>query len=151
MKSIIYESIAIIALSILFPMCGFSQHHPGGGFPGGGFQGGGYGSGGTEVITGTPGLLAEAAGGLKMYPNPFQGLMNLEFATDPGGSTDLSVYDINNRKVRSLYVTDRGTGGIEFLIWDGCNDQGNRLADGIYTIKLIKGKTICCKKAILCQ
>ena len=145
MKAIITNSVITIALFI-----GFSKWGVGQTFPGGGYQGGGYGSGGVEIFTGIalPGGDAGSSQ-IKVYPNPFQVQMTIEFTADPGDFIELSVYDMNSRKVRSLWKLSRGMEGVQTLVWDGTNDQGVRLANGIYSIKLINGVNIFIKKVIL--
>ena len=72
------------------------------------------------------------------YPNPFNPSckVRLYVAPDASGSGDLelSVYDIQGRRVRNLY-TGRISGGWHELVWDGRDDAGRNQASGVYFMR----------------
>lgn len=67
-------------------------------------------------------------------PSPFTGSTSIGYAT-PGGITQLAVYDMSGRIVRTLTSGVIGSG--EYAIaWDGLDDSGNALGAGIYLVRL---------------
>jgi hypothetical protein len=66
------------------------------------------------------------------YPNPFNGLIKLQFKTTfKMSDVELSIFDLLGRRQRVLYSGDLDSGTNEFL-WDGRNDQRREVASGIY-------------------
>ncbi len=70
---------------------------------------------------------------VKAYPNPFNPKINLYFELYDNDVMEISVYDIQGKKVRSLYSgrMDRGTHSIT---WDGKEDAGRSVPSGLYFI-----------------
>jgi flagellar hook assembly protein FlgD len=65
------------------------------------------------------------------FPNPFS--TQVTFSVELTNGTDLyiDIFDLLGRKVKTLY----GTGlmpGIKYLSWDGKNDLGEKLSNGMY-------------------
>jgi len=48
---------------------------------------------------------------------------------------DLAVYDVRGRKVRSL-VSRPEAAGLREVRWDGRDDRGQRVASGVYFVRL---------------
>ena len=48
----------------------------------------------------------------------------------------LRIYDVAGRLVRTLLDEDRPAGYGQFVIWDGDDSAGHRLASGIYFYRL---------------
>jgi hypothetical protein len=70
--------------------------------------------------------------------NPFTGKASLEYSLDQGGATDLSIYDVQGRQVRSL-VQGTAPAGHHTIDWDGRDDAGTPVASGIYFARLRSG------------
>lgn len=69
-------------------------------------------------------------------PNPSRGATSLELAVPHGkGRASVSVYDLAGRRIRSL-VAGEGTAGRHVLTWDGRDAQGDRIAAGVYFVRL---------------
>jgi hypothetical protein len=80
-----------------------------------------------EVETDLPLVLSATA-----YPNPFTPMTTIRFAIpSPGGDVSVRVYNIAGRLVRDLGRDDLPPGIYE-LEWDGRNNQGERVATGVY-------------------
>ena len=82
------------------------------------------------------------------YPNPFKNLVKIEFETAPNNDIALEVYNLKGQKVRKLI------GGIHSnakttIIWDGTDSSGERLASGIYFIRLLQEKPVPLHKVVL--
>jgi len=60
----------------------------------------------------------------------------------------LAVFDVNGRLIRTL-VNERKTSGKHHAAWDGTNNQGDRIASGVYFLRLTAGNRAVTKKLIL--
>ena len=69
---------------------------------------------------------------LKTYPNPFSDQTTLEFFMASEAKVAVSVFDLQGRKVSSLF--DGLAAGKQRLRWNGTNDSGAKLASGLYFI-----------------
>jgi hypothetical protein len=67
------------------------------------------------------------------YPNPFIDKTTIRFALPEQDWVTIEIYDILGRKVRTL-IKDVGIsrGVHDWVTWDGTDDYGNLVADGIY-------------------
>jgi hypothetical protein len=65
------------------------------------------------------------------FPNPFNPSTTISWEQPAGGQVEISIYDINGRKVRTLLKkhTDAGSHSIA---WDGTDDFSHRLSTGVY-------------------
>ncbi len=70
--------------------------------------------------------------------NPFTGKAALEYSLAQGGPTDLAIYDVQGRQVRSL-VEGAVPAGRHTIDWDGRDDAGAPVASGIYFARLRSG------------
>jgi hypothetical protein len=68
-------------------------------------------------------------------PNPFGDRTAISFGLHASGSVALEVFDLSGRLVRTL---NQGSleKGYKHAIWDGRDNQGNRLAAGVYFLRM---------------
>jgi hypothetical protein len=72
-------------------------------------------------------------------PNPFSSPgTSLEFRLPATASVHLAVYDVAGKLVRTL-IDERTPAGPHAMFWDGRDNQGLRLATGVYFAKLTVG------------
>jgi photosystem II stability/assembly factor-like uncharacterized protein len=64
-------------------------------------------------------------------PNPFSASTTLAFRLSTATDVRLSVYDAAGRRVR-LLAAGRWAAGVHRVTWDGTDDRGARVANGIY-------------------
>ena len=69
----------------------------------------------------------------KLYPNPFNPTVNLNFVLYQNEVMEISVFNIQGKKVRSLY-SDWMNRGTHNIIWDGKEDAGQSVPSGLYFI-----------------
>jgi hypothetical protein len=81
-------------------------------------------------------------------PNPFNACATIQYTLEKGGATEIIVYDVNGRLVRTL-VSGYAPAGVHEVIWDGRNDSGNRVASGLYLYRLRTGDVVETRKMIL--
>jgi hypothetical protein len=70
------------------------------------------------------------------YPNPMTQCLNLQYEIERTGPVDLSVFDLQGRKVRTL-VHERLEPSSYGNFWNGRNDAGVQMKNGTYFIRLI--------------
>jgi len=82
------------------------------------------------------------------YPNPFNPATTIVFSLAKSTDIELTIHDVAGRQVRQLFS---GTldGGTYHLKFDGKNNDGRRLASGLYIYTLKSGTYKSSKKMIL--
>ncbi len=83
------------------------------------------------------------------YPNPFNPSTTISFDI-PGGpgdhrSTNLSIYDLRGRRIRTLVDRDLEAGRHQ-VVWDGRDEQGRSIAAGVYIYTLASGDQLFSRK-----
>ena len=81
-------------------------------------------------------------------PNPFSGSTTILFDLPQGVDLGLRVYDVSGRAVRTL-LDGRGKTGLNSVHWDGRDDDGNRIAAGVYFYRLTSGQFDATRKIII--
>ncbi len=83
------------------------------------------------------------------YPNPAYGSLKIRLAV-PGFAekTSVRIYDVRGRLVRELLNT-RLEPGYRDLVWDGKDENQNKVASGIYFIKASQGELESSRKIVL--
>ncbi len=71
-------------------------------------------------------------------PNPFNPSTSISFALTEPGAVDLSVHDLQGRRVATLHRGELGRGEHQ-INWDGRSAEGRVVASGIYLINLRQG------------
>jgi hypothetical protein len=56
-----------------------------------------------------------------------------------GHAVDLAVYDASGRRVRALIASERTDSSRGQTVWDGCDEHGQRVASGLYWVRLSSG------------
>lgn len=89
-------------------------------------------------VTGAPGSAGEGAGVARLEPprpNPARAGVTLGFRLPRAGRTMLAVADVQGRRVRTLLDGHLEAGG-HALAWDGRDDTGRHVAEGLYFARL---------------
>ncbi|KAA3612471.1 MAG: T9SS C-terminal target domain-containing protein [Calditrichaeota bacterium] len=69
-------------------------------------------------------------------PNPFNPSTKISFELSKSGTVEISIFNINGQKVKSLYSGFKQQ-GLHNFIWNGEDDLANSVSSGIYFYKLI--------------
>lgn len=69
------------------------------------------------------------------FPNPFRTETQLSYILPANGSVRVTVHDLRGRLVREL-VDGTETAGAHTVYWDGHNDDGTRVAAGVYYARI---------------
>jgi hypothetical protein len=80
-------------------------------------------------------------------PNPFGAGIATAFTLPAAGYATLEVYDVRGRRVRRL-LRDWKEPGRHAVSWDGRNDAGAPVADGVYVLRLEAGGRELTAKAV---
>jgi len=79
-----------------------------------------------------------AAPVVRAWPNPFNPRTSVVFSLPEAGSVEAVVYDLAGRRVRTLH---RGVlvAGEHRLQWAGGDERGDRVAAGVYLVRVVGG------------
>ena len=69
------------------------------------------------------------------FPNPFNSFTTLRYQLDQDAWTRLDLFDLNGQKIRTLVHSFQESGEYA-LQWDGTNQQGQKVATGVYLVRL---------------
>jgi len=72
------------------------------------------------------------------YPNPFNAGTAIEFELSEWGRINLDIYNMLGQKVRSIHSIPRPIGK-SAILWDGTDNNGNKVSSGSYFYRLKKG------------
>lgn len=78
---------------------------------------------------------APAGRGLEAFPNPFNPVTVIAFELAVPGRVDLSVHDVLGRRLRTLVAGPLEAGRHE-VPWGGLGARGERVASGVYFVRL---------------
>ncbi|MEO0025658.1 MAG: S8 family serine peptidase [candidate division WOR-3 bacterium] len=95
----------------------------------------------------TRSMSGPALTGVRMLPTAFRSRLQIHFLLNQGSAVRVAVYDKAGRRVRTLIDRRLNPGGYE-LIWDGRDDAGNRVAQGVYLVRLESEAQIMTTKAV---
>ncbi|GEM_PF-3634045 len=84
------------------------------------------------------------------HPNPFNPTTKIHFQLPNRSHIVLEIFDVSGKHVRVL-LDKTVEGGIHSVDWDGRNNDGKRMASGIYFYRLKAGKKTITKKMVLLQ
>jgi len=82
------------------------------------------------------------------YPNPFNPSTAIAYEVAGDGPVSLVLYDISGRTVRMLVDEFRYAGRYE-AVWDGTNQDGLRVASGVYLYRLTTADLVRTRKLML--
>jgi flagellar hook assembly protein FlgD len=82
------------------------------------------------------------------FPNPFNPSTTIQYNLPNQEQVKLNVYNVLGQLVKTL-VNSFQSAGFHSVIWDGSNNNGQKVSSGIYFYKIDAGKFINIKKMIL--
>ncbi len=80
------------------------------------------------------------------YPNPFNPSTRINYTINNSGRVNLVVYNVLGQKIRTLVSNQSATAGSHSAVWNGMNEAGNQVANGVYFYKLQVGNQSTMKK-----
>ncbi len=104
---------------------------------------------GPLTIAGEIGLYPDGFILHRTYPNPFNPTTTLKYELGSAGSVSIDVFDVNGRKIRSLYNGISSAGPHE-IRWNARDNQGRQMSSGVYLFKVnVDGKVQTAKMLLL--
>ena len=86
---------------------------------------------------------------LRNYPNPFNPTTTIAFELEKSGKSSVNIYNMKGQKVKTL-LNEELLEGKHFRLWDGKNDNGKRVASGMYFYKVaLDGKQLTRKMILM--
>ena len=86
------------------------------------------------------------------YPNPMRSLTNISFSIPKDAkNSEIKIYNIRGQLVKNFHLTTNlsTTPPLTKVVWDGKDENGNQLTNGIYLYKLYAGRKSITKKMLL--
>jgi hypothetical protein len=80
-----------------------------------------------------------------IQPNPFNPTTTIRFSLARDGRVDVSVYDVQGRRVRTL-MDGKRPAGLHTVSWNGRNDADTRVGSGVYWVQMKTGDYVSNKK-----
>lgn len=80
-------------------------------------------------------LTAAPITGFNVYPNPFQSQTTFTFQFAKATTARVEIYNLKGQLVKTLFTTGLSRGEYR-LNWDGCDQQANPVANGIYYARI---------------
>ena len=83
------------------------------------------------------------------YPNPFNPETAISFSIKQNSKIELEIFNIKGQLVKSL-INGQQNAGNHSVIWNGKDDNGNKVTSGIYLYKLqVNDKSVATRKCLL--
>lgn len=81
-------------------------------------------------------------------PNPFNPVTSLRLDLRVGGRVEWGIFDVNGRRVRSVYAGEMSP-GVQVRVWDGRDDAGVAAASGVYFQRVVTPDGVFRNKLVL--
>jgi hypothetical protein len=78
------------------------------------------------------------------FPNPFYPSTMIRYILDAeteGTESFIKVFDICGRELVTL-LSDQGSPGERYVVWDGCDNDGKEVAGGVYICCIVQNDRI---------
>tara|TARA_B100000287_G_scaffold252980_1_gene237704 strand:+ start:52 stop:639 length:588 start_codon:yes stop_codon:yes gene_type:complete len=72
----------------------------------------------------------------RLYPNPFNPIININFDIDKPRNVSVSIVDIVGREIKNIFKNKLMNTGNFNQQWDGRNNMGELVASGVYIIRI---------------
>lgn len=82
------------------------------------------------------------------YPNPFNPETTINFKLSDHGNVKLNIYNVKGQLIKTLANENKASGDYS-IKWDGKDNNGKKVASGIYLYKIKSGNFSSTKKMIL--
>lgn len=83
------------------------------------------------------------------YPNPFTAQTTIRFVLDDPQKVCLNVYDLRGGKIATLCNGEELSADRHDVVWDGKDEAGRKVPDGIYFFRIEAGSLKDTRKMIL--
>ena len=74
----------------------------------------------------------------QIFPNPFRSVATFRYLLSGAISEgSLSIYTLSGRRIHREALTDLGEGVHHYAVWDGLDDAGDKVANGVYISRIV--------------
>jgi hypothetical protein len=80
-------------------------------------------------------------------PNPFRSSATIRFHLARAERVELAIYDVAGRAVRTL-IDGARPAGEQTVVWDGTTDAGERVAGGIFWMRMRAGDYLSSRRIV---
>jgi subtilisin-like proprotein convertase family protein len=84
----------------------------------------------------------------KIYPNPFNSQISIEYGLPTAAEVSLFIYDIQGRLVKTIPCGALAP-GYHNIIWDATNDDNRQVSSGVYLLRVAAGEERITRKITL--
>jgi hypothetical protein len=70
------------------------------------------------------------------FPNPFSPVTSITFVVGTRSKANVRIFDVAGREVRTLFEDPAAEPGVYQIVWDGTNNEGQKVASGIYFCRM---------------
>lgn len=81
------------------------------------------------------------------YPNPFNPQTYIQYQLPEDTKIELSIYNMMGQKIKTLYSGNQ-TAGTHQILWNGHNNQGQKVSSGMYIYQIKSDSYVASKKLI---
>ncbi len=97
--------------------------------------------GSSPIITSSIRSLTQSIKSLSVYPNPFNGEMNISYENTRSSKVSVEIVNLLGQSIKSLY-NGQQTAGQHELVWDATSTSGAKVPFGTYFVRqVVDGKT----------
>ncbi len=97
--------------------------------------------GSSPIITSSIRSLTQSIKPLSVYPNPFNGEMNISYENTRSSKVSVEIVNLLGQSIKSLY-NGQQTAGQHELVWDATSTSGAKVPFGTYFVRqVVDGKT----------
>ena len=82
------------------------------------------------------------------YPNPFNPQTRIDYQLHEKAQVKIDVYNLIGQKIKTLENKEQPAGHYS-VMWDGCDELGNKVVSGIYLYQIHAGKFVKTRKMAL--
>jgi hypothetical protein len=82
------------------------------------------------------------------FPNPFRTRAVIPFQAPADSDVHIQIFDVQGRAVWARALSEL-TAGYNELVWDACDERGERVAAGVYFYRLSSGSYTATRKTVL--
>lgn len=90
---------------------------------------------------------------LSVFPNPFREITDISYEMESvqNSNVSLCIYDVSGRIVKNFNLQSTAFNLQSKVIWDGADDDGQRLPQGVYFVRLIRQSEVFTEKVVLIE
>ncbi|MDZ4182241.1 MAG: T9SS type A sorting domain-containing protein [Candidatus Cloacimonadaceae bacterium] len=77
----------------------------------------------------------------RVYPNPFSDVVNIKVSPHTSALLSAGIYNLKAQRVKSLPIANLANQE-QSLIWDGSDQNGRKVGNGIYYLHLMDGSRV---------